>query len=131
LRGGGGPPRDPSGNIALKGGIMQDVTDSQALEQLFGADEAILFKHNTTCPISAMAHEQMTDFEQRHPEAPINIIDIHASRDLSDSIEERTGITHESPQVILLRQGKPVFHESRMEIRADALEQHLGGAANG
>lgn len=110
---------------------MQDVTDSQALEQLFGADETILFKHNTTCPISAMAHEQMTDFEQRHPEAPVNIIDIHASRDLSDAIEERTGITHESPQVILLRQGKPVFHESRMEIRADALEQHLGGASNG
>jgi bacillithiol system protein YtxJ len=107
---------------------MQDVTDTQALEQLFGADEAILFKHNTTCPISAMAHEQMESFEQRHPDAPVHLIDIHASRDLSDSIEERTGITHESPQVILLRGGKPVFHESRMEIRAEDLEQHLAGA---
>jgi bacillithiol system protein YtxJ len=108
---------------------MQAVTDTQSLEQLFSADEAILFKHNTTCPISAMAHEQMEDFERRHPDAPVNIIDIHAARALSDSIEERTGITHESPQVILLRQGKPVFHESRMEIRADDLEQHL--ASNG
>ena len=106
---------------------MQDVTDTQSLEQLFGADEAILFKHNTTCPISAMAHEQMTDFEQRHPDARVNLIDIHANRALSDSIEERTGITHESPQVLLIRQGKPVFHQSRMEIRAADLEQHLNG----
>jgi len=106
---------------------MQDVTDTQTLEKLFGAEEAILFKHNTTCPISAMAHEQMEGFEQRHPDTPVNRIDIHAARALSDSIEERTGITHESPQVILIRQGKPVFHESRMEIRAESLEEHLRG----
>lgn len=106
---------------------MQAVTDTQTLEQLFGADEAILFKHNTTCPISAMAHEQMEGFEERHPDTPVNIVDIHANRALSNAIEERTGITHESPQIILLRQGKPVFHESRMEIRAEDLEQHLNG----
>ncbi len=102
---------------------MQDVTDSQALEQLFGADEAILFKHNTTCPISAMAHEQMTDFEQRHPEAPINIIDIHASRDLSDAIEERTGITHESPQVILLREGRVRWSAAHAHVTAAAIAE--------
>jgi bacillithiol system protein YtxJ len=106
---------------------MQDVTSSQSLEQLFGADEAILFKHNTTCPISAMAHEQMTGFEARHPDVPVNVIDIHANRPLSDDIEQRTGVTHESPQVILLRGGKPAWHASRMEIRASDLEGQLGG----
>ena len=106
---------------------MKDLSTRDETDAVFGEGEAILFKHNTTCPISANAHREMESFLSGGTGVPVYRIDLHASRDVSDHVAARTGITHESPQVILLRGGEPVWNADRFGITAAALRDNVGG----
>lgn len=100
---------------------LVSVTEMKDLEELFQLSESepvVIFKHSTTCPISAAAYqemEQMTD--------TVSLIVVQRSRDLSRELEQRTGIRHESPQAIILRKGQPVWHASHWKITAEAVER--------
>lgn len=99
------------------------VTEKQELEELFKLSESepvVLFKHSTTCPISAAAYQQMEQMTDQ-----VSLIVVQRSRDLSGEVEERTGIRHESPQAIILRKGQPVWHASHWKITAEAVERAL------
>jgi len=80
----------------------------------------VVFKHSLTCPVSAEAYEQMIEFGQE-----VALIEVQTSRELSREIERRTGITHESPQVILLRNGEVVWTASHFDVKADAITKAL------
>jgi bacillithiol system protein YtxJ len=106
---------------------MKPLTSREQADTVFSEGEALLFKHNTDCPISANAHREMESFLSGGGKVPVYIIDIHEGRDVSDHVEERTSVTHESPQVILLRGGEPAWHASKFDITATALRDHVGG----
>ena len=106
---------------------MRQLSTKSELESAFAEDTALLYKHSTRCPISARAHEELEGLLARDPDAPIYLVDVHASRDLSQTISEKTGIEHQSPQVILLRKGTPAWTKARMEISADGVAEQLGG----
>jgi len=52
-------------------------------------------------------------------------VDVRAHRPLSQAIAARTEVTHESPQVLLLRRGVPRWHASHFAVTADAISRHL------
>lgn len=65
-------------------------------------DTCLVFKHSTTCPISARAAEAV---EASRTELPVFRIDVREKRDLSRWAAEALGVVHESPQLILRRDG--------------------------
>src|SRR5918912_1937705 len=96
------------------------VSDAAALERLFersNAEPVLLFKHSNSCPISARAYRQMQEVK-----TPVSIVVIQESRDLSRDIESRTGVRHETPQALVLRNGRAVWAASHFDISADAVE---------
>ena len=100
------------------------VGDAKELEQLFARshrEPVLLFKHSTTCPISAAAYEQMRGVE--HEAA---LVVVQKARDLSREIETRTGVRHESPQALILRDGAAVWSASHWNITANAVTRALG-----
>ena len=105
---------------------FQPVDQLDALERLFDQSRerpVVIFKHDTACPISAAAHDQMTRVE-----CDVCLVDVE-QKDLSGEVERRTGVRHESPQVIVLRDGAPVWSASHFEIKADAVNEAARGAA--
>lgn len=104
---------------------MKELHTPHELDSRLGAGTAVVYKHSTRCPISAAAHRQLERFLERDPDAPLFKVDVHAAAELSDHIVERTGIAHESPQLILFREGKPVWSASHSTITADALAERL------
>lgn len=97
------------------------VSDASALEQLFersNAEPVLLFKHSNSCPISARAYRQMQEVK-----TPISVIVVQEDRDLSREVAERTGVRHETPQALVLRNGRAVWAASHFDISADAVEQ--------
>lgn len=92
---------------------------------------ALIFKHSTTCPISGAANERVTKFiEAQGASAPdFYMVRVIESRDLSIRIAERFEVTHESPQIILVKEGKAVWSTSHEDITAEeilkALKTHL------
>jgi len=103
---------------------FETVEDLDALERWLSRSGAVLvYLHDPWCPISGRAYRELAPFT-----GPIPLIDVSADRHLSDAIEERTGIRHESPQAILFVDGEPVWNASHHRISgiavASALEEH-------
>lgn len=97
------------------------VSDAAALEELFARshnEPVLLFKHSNTCPISARAYRQMEEVK-----TPVSIVVVQKSRDISQQVAERTGVRHETPQALVLRNGRVVWNASHFDITADVVEQ--------
>lgn len=102
---------------------FQKVKDTQALQSLLeqsAKGPVVIFKHSTTCPISSSAYQEMAELS-----GAVALLEVQRARDLSREIAISTGIEHESPQVIILRNGKPVWHASHWNITKEKVEQAL------
>lgn len=106
------------------------------LDRLFDRSAEIpvfVFKHSLICAASGMARRIYDEFAAGRDDhgALYAVVEIQAARDVSAEIAARTGVRHESPQVLLLRDGKSVWNASHWEISRKALEAAPDGAADG
>jgi bacillithiol system protein YtxJ len=102
---------------------FSQIEDAAALEELLARSHegpVLLFKHSNSCPISARAYRQMQEIK-----ASVSIVVVQKSRDLSREVESRTGVQHETPQALVLRNGQAVWSASHFDITSDAVEQAL------
>ena len=102
---------------------MIQLIDS--IEQIPKTGKVFLYKHSKTCGISKSVERSVVDFAHQHPNIPIYQVTIQDNRQLSQTIEQIYNITHESPQMIVLEDNKPVDHTSHFSIDQKWLEQHL------
>lgn len=86
-----------------------------------------LFKHSLTCGVSSAAWSRFQKFAGRLDPASVAMVPIQDAREVSREISARTGVRHESPQVLLLENGQPVWHESHWNITGDSLEEAVAG----
>ncbi len=90
-----------------------------------------VFKHSLTCPISSSAFGRFRTFVEGHAgegeEVAFTLIEIQNARDVSHHVAETTGVRHESPQALLLRDGDVVWHASHGAIQGEALKSALAG----
>ena len=98
---------------------MNPISTLDQLDVLFGSsnmEEVVLFLHDYACPISSRAYLQMSRLD-----AVVNLIDVAKFKDLTVNIAERTSVVHESPQVIILRNGISKWDASHKNaLTADA-----------
>jgi len=80
----------------------------------------VVFKHSNACPISARAYREMEKLDSQ-----VNLLEIQAAPELSRELESLTGVAHESPQVILLRDGKAVWNASHFDVNASSVARAL------
>jgi len=100
-----------------------EINSTEKLEELFEQSKekpVVLFKHSITCPISSGVYQEISQAA-----ADINLIVVQHARNVSNAIAEKTGIRHESPQAIILKDGKPVYHASHYDISAKDVEKML------
>ena len=103
------------------------VNSADDIERALTAPVALLYKHSETCPVSAMAQREIDRLEHHRPDLDIWVVDVHAHRALSREIAERFTIRHESPQAILVREGRPVWHGSHYRVTAHAIRREFEG----
>jgi bacillithiol system protein YtxJ len=83
----------------------------------------IIFKHSLICPVSTVGYETYREFlKDRNDGGLYTLIEIQKARELSNAVAERTGVRHESPQAVLLHQGKAVWSASHWDISPESLE---------
>ena len=104
------------------------IKDDRDVGRLYEAGLALLYKHSPKCSVCRAALHEVEDFMQQYPEAEVYGVDVLAHRDLSQQVAARTGITHESPQVIIFRDGKPLWSDSHFGITAGAIGQQFESA---
>lgn len=100
-----------------------ELNSIEKLEELFQESNekpVVLFKHSVTCPISSGVYYEVSEVE-----ADVNIVIVQKARDISNEIATKTGIRHESPQAIVIRNGRAVYHASHYDITSDDLNGQL------
>ena len=80
----------------------------------------VIMKHSNSCGVSSRAYGEMTSFEGQ-----VGLITVQESRAVSDEIERRTGIAHETPQILILRDNKVVFTASHFQVKAQTVKEEL------
>jgi len=105
------------------------IRDADALQEAFEAPVFLLFKHSPICPSSARAWEEVASFLTDHPETPSGWLDVVSERLLAREVAERTGVRHESPQVLLLLEGRAAWSTSHYDITRLHLERAVTAEA--
>jgi len=84
----------------------------------------VIFKHSTSCSISAMALNRLErSWNETEMEAvKIYYLDLIAYRDISHAVADKFGVTHQSPQVLLIKNGECVYDDSHMGISYQSLK---------
>jgi len=106
-----------------------DLTELKQLDTIVeeSADTpVIIFKHSTRCPVSRMA---LKNFENEYSigeeEATPYFLDLIAHRDISNAIAERFNVIHQSPQVLVIKNGQSVYSESHDGIDARVVKRKI------
>ena len=97
-----------------------EIDSRDGLEQFLanaGGTGAVLFKHSNTCGVSSRAYDEMAKLKE-----PVGLITVQKARAVSDEIEKRWNVAHETPQVLIIRDGKLIWDASHFLIKADAVE---------
>lgn len=85
----------------------------------------VIFKHSTRCSISSTALNRFNrDWPSKGQDFPAYFLDLLQYRNLSNAISERYSVMHQSPQVLLISNGKCIYNASHFEIDVEEIVQN-------
>ncbi|TCZ65685.1 bacillithiol system redox-active protein YtxJ [Flaviaesturariibacter aridisoli] len=93
------------------------TSEEQLIELISRSRETpqVIFKHSTRCSISSVAFQRI-DKAQKPPATDFWLLDVLTSRPLSQQVAQRFGVNHESPQVLVIKNGECVYDDSHLGI---------------
>ena len=86
---------------------------------------AVIFKHSTRCSISRFALKQSEKEFALEDKVDAYFLDFFEHRDISNEIASRFNVYHQSPQLLLIKNGKSVYDVSHSDIDAKELAGRL------
>jgi bacillithiol system protein YtxJ len=106
------------------------LENQQQLEEIKSSDQfSLIFKHSTRCSISMMARKR---FELDWTVLPDNMnlyfLDLLRFREISNSIADIFDVHHQSPQVLLIKEGECIYEASHGEISAEEAAEQISVA---
>ncbi|MEQ1554811.1 MAG: bacillithiol system redox-active protein YtxJ [Ferruginibacter sp.] len=103
----------------------KDLTDKQGLAEIINASEKItqaIFKHSTRCSISTMAKSRL-ERETAPKNVIFNYLDLITYRNISNQIAADFNVEHESPQILIIKNGKCIYNQSHNAINMADIEE--------
>ncbi len=102
--------------------LLTSEAQIQSLIEESKDQPVLIYKHSTRCGISSMVMDRLerTWKRENNPMKPY-ILDLITFREVSNTVAQTFEVYHESPQVILLKDGKAIFNASHMQISFDTL----------
>ncbi len=110
---------------------LLELTGDVGLYRALNSPVAVLYKHSTRCGVSSLAIREVERFAAQRPDVPTFLIDVLRDRALSEEVAALLEVRHETPQVIVLRNGVRRWDTSHAGVTASALAEHAGPAADG
>jgi bacillithiol system protein YtxJ len=86
----------------------------------------LLFKHSYTCGTSMEALEELVAHLNEGPaEAQYAMVTVQTHREVSNAVAARLGVRHETPQALLIREGRVVWSASHFRVTASAVQDAI------
>ena len=113
------------------GSNFKDINTLEELEGVLAESSkrpALLFKHSVACPISFRAFREFESFlESADPGVAYGLITVQTARPVSDEAATRLRLRHETPQAILVDNGREVWNASHHAITSESLQEAVRG----
>ncbi len=85
-----------------------------------------IFKHSTTCGISRMVLGMFSEsYRFDEHSADLYFLDLHSYREVSNEVAVKFQVIHQSPQLLVIKNGVTVYHTSHGAITETNLEQFV------
>ncbi|ESU26494.1 general stress protein [Flavobacterium limnosediminis JC2902] len=105
---------------------LTDLEQLNEIMDLSHENPVVIFKHSTRCSISRMALKQFeNEFTLKDKVTPY-FLDLLNYREISNTIASKFEVTHQSPQMIVVKGGKAVYDASHSDIDASRLADFIG-----
>tara|TARA_R110002124_G_scaffold114578_1_gene270002 strand:+ start:64 stop:408 length:345 start_codon:yes stop_codon:yes gene_type:complete len=92
---------------------------------------SVIYKHSPRCVVSMMAYRRLKsefpNFNQL--EIPVYIVDVVNNRTESQSIANQFNIRHESPQLLVIKEGQCIYNASHEDVSFEPLSTLAGASA--
>ena len=102
---------------------LSDMNEFEAALEASYNNPIALYKHSTRCSISLIAKKSIERFWDLDIDA--YYLDLIAHRDISNAIAEKLSIQHQSPQIILVKEGAAVYDASHGAIDLVKMSEYL------
>lgn len=85
----------------------------------------VIYKHSNTCGISRMVLNMFTESYDMDLDIDLYFLTIQSHRDVSNTIQDKFGVRHESPQLLIVKNEEVVFHTSHGAISDTDFTKYL------
>lgn len=106
---------------------LTDIEQLSELDELSATKLVLIYKHSTRCNISdaALGRIERTWKEENGKSIEPYYLDLIQYRNVSNTIAQHYNIRHESPQVLLIKEGRCVYSQTHMGINVPEILEHL------
>ena len=105
---------------------IKTVEDWNSLLAKSKEHAVVILKHSNICPISKGAYDRISEaLADGQLKVPVNLVIVQNARDVSNQIAEDLGVLHESPQVIVIKDGQAIYNESHHAIEGKTVQEHV------
>lgn len=112
--------------VKIQWNPIETMQDLDAAEAISKERTVVLFKHSTRCSISRFVLKQFENtFDFPNQDVELYFLDLIEFRSISNEIASRYNVVHQSPQLIVLKNGKSVFDASHESIDAVSIKQYI------
>lgn len=98
---------------------LSDQNEWQHILSLSHQQPQVIFKHSTRCSISSLAKSKVEKYLKETD--AFYLLDLLKYRPISNAIADNLNVTHQSPQVLVIRNGICIYHESHTGIDYDQI----------
>lgn len=105
------------------------LTELQQLDDIVNQSSetpVLIFKHSTRCSISRFALKNFeAEYAIEEEKLKPYFLDLLEHRNISNEIASRFGVMHQSPQVIVIKDGKAIYNTSHSDIDAGKVKERV------
>lgn len=99
---------------------LNSENELSEIEKISFVHPVAVFKHSTRCPVSVFAKKTFErEWKMPQGEFPVYLLDLLSFRSVSNAVAEKFNVIHQSPQLIVLQNGKVIYAESHEAISAN------------
>ncbi|WP_405397283.1 bacillithiol system redox-active protein YtxJ [Maribacter sp. Asnod2-G09] len=105
---------------------LNSVAQLSDIKEVSSSRPQLIFKHSTSCGISRMVLNMFkSSYGLEEGQMDLYFLDLLANRDVSNAVADEFGVMHQSPQLLIVKNGVVVVHDSHNAISNIELEQYI------
>ena len=123
---GGGSKEENEGKTKIPWIALTDLSQLDEIVEKSMVKPQVIFKHSTTCGISRMVLNMFTsNYALSEEQMDFYFLDLHKNRNVSNEVEAKFNIVHQSPQLLVIKNAQVVAHDSHGAISEVRLEEFV------